>query len=202
MAAPHPALLALVRGDQFPARFRVTMSVVESAAEHGLAPLLDDAAPRTRCHPPIHRPSGRGVHRFDTCSQSAIRWAFEDACPFRLPRFAARFGTQSPVQDSGEQLLRPRLRSAGGSVPRPIPGSWRSGRRFRRRLSLHQPARPTRGWHCGPKHQRFSLGRVDHDDVVRRAFVVRIGTVRNIVTRPERIGPNNRRGQPTLIRLN
>jgi len=46
MAAPHPALLALVRGDQFPARFRVTMSVVESAAEHGLAPLLDDAAQR------------------------------------------------------------------------------------------------------------------------------------------------------------
>ncbi len=98
------------------------MSVVESAAEHGLAPLLDDAAPRTRGHPPIHRPSGRGVHRLDTCSQSAIRWAFEDACPFRLPRFAARFGTQSPVQDSGEQLLRPRLRRAGGSVPRPIPG--------------------------------------------------------------------------------
>ncbi len=79
MAAPHPALLALVRGDQFPARFRVTMSVVESAAEHGLAPLLDDAAQRLDlagdhdAQPVSHRPTGCGPYSQHHPSQPVMR---------------------------------------------------------------------------------------------------------------------------------
>ena len=43
MAAPHPDLLRFVRGEDFPEGFRISMPIVNSATEHGLAPLLDDA---------------------------------------------------------------------------------------------------------------------------------------------------------------
>ncbi len=43
MAAPHPDLLRFVRGEEFLEGFRISMPMVDSAVEHGLAPLLDDA---------------------------------------------------------------------------------------------------------------------------------------------------------------
>ncbi len=43
MAAPDPILLRLVKGEELPAGFRVTMPLVDSAIEHGVAPLLDEA---------------------------------------------------------------------------------------------------------------------------------------------------------------
>ncbi len=43
MASPHPTLLLLARGDELPADLRVTTALVDSAAEHGVAPLLDEA---------------------------------------------------------------------------------------------------------------------------------------------------------------
>lgn len=41
MAAPHPALLRLVREEPFPPGLRVTMPLADSPADHGMAPLLD-----------------------------------------------------------------------------------------------------------------------------------------------------------------
>ena len=46
MAVPHPSLLHLVREGVFPDGVRVAMPIVDSAAEHGVAPLLDEAVRR------------------------------------------------------------------------------------------------------------------------------------------------------------
>lgn len=43
MAAPHPTLIRLVRGDELSNDVRVTADLVGSAEEHGVAPLLDEA---------------------------------------------------------------------------------------------------------------------------------------------------------------
>lgn len=43
MPAPHPFLLDALQGSALPPRFRVTMPLVGSAIEHGVAPLLDQA---------------------------------------------------------------------------------------------------------------------------------------------------------------
>jgi hypothetical protein len=43
MAAPHPLLVPLIAGDPVPDGAEVTADVVESAEEHGVAALLDDA---------------------------------------------------------------------------------------------------------------------------------------------------------------
>ena len=41
MASPHPTLLRLARGDDLPTDLHVATALVDSAAEHGMAPLLD-----------------------------------------------------------------------------------------------------------------------------------------------------------------
>jgi hypothetical protein len=46
MAAPHSALLPLIRGDEIPPGTRVTPEVVSSAEEHGVAALLDHEVER------------------------------------------------------------------------------------------------------------------------------------------------------------
>ena len=43
MAYPHAALIRLAQGHGFPTTDMVTMPIVDSAIEHGMAPLLDNA---------------------------------------------------------------------------------------------------------------------------------------------------------------
>ncbi len=40
--APHPALVEIARGNDLPANLNVTLDLVDSAIEHGMAPILDD----------------------------------------------------------------------------------------------------------------------------------------------------------------